>query len=245
MTLAPTAPPWPARVITVASRPLDIARGRPREFRQRGVVLDGTSSIAAALVEIGRDPGSLVLVPSNLGGMPLLDFIEVVRAFSAQRVIIGVAGDCDVAALATALEQGLATSVALPVTPAMLAAAVELARPQPAPVPPTLRVGALELDLAAFRVFWHGADVRLTPRLVEVLHYFVAAYPRVISMEELVSEFGSKDGLREGTERARVSIGRMRHLFAEAHPEALQPFETVHRVGYRLSERGVPIPSPR
>lgn len=245
MTLAPMAPAWPARVIAVASDPGAIARGRPAEFRQAGLMLDGTPSVAAALVEIGRERDALVLVPSDLDAMPLLDFVEVVHAISDQRVIIGIAPHVDAEAVADAIERGMATAVPLPVTAARLASAVTVARPLVPVTSHLLEVGALEVDTAAYRVRWHGAEVRLAPRLIEMVHYFATAYPRVVSMPELAGEFGSSDDARDRGARARVSIGRIRHLFATAHPGGLQPLETVHRVGYRLSAGGVPGPSPR
>lgn len=245
MSIAPAAPPWPAHVITVASHPNEVARGRPAEFRQRGVLLDGTPSLASALVEISRHPESFVLVPSDLADMPCLDFIDVVCAFSERRVIVGVAPATEGGVVRAALDRGAAAAVGLPVTPARLVTALNDARPPSHVSSEVIEVGALRLDLAAHRVFWRGVEVKLAPKPFEMLHYIMAAHPRVLSIEELASEFGASEGGRDRGDRARVSIGRIRHLFAEADAEGLQPLETVHRVGYRLSDEGVRVASPR
>jgi DNA-binding response OmpR family regulator len=245
VTLAPAAPPWPAHVIAVAARPLDISRGRPGEFRQRGVLLDGTPNVAAALVEIGRHPESLVLVPTDLGDMPFLDFIEVICAFSDRRVIVGVTPLCDERTVAAALDRGAAASVELPVTPARLSAAVNDARPAPPPRQETLEIGALRLDLAAHRVTWLGREVLLPPKPFAVLSYLMHASPRVVSLSELAGEFGVGGGVTDRGDRIRVSIGQIRSRFARSHPRGLQPLETVHRVGYRINGGGVPVPSRR
>lgn len=236
MTAAPAAPPWPARVITVAAQPFDVARGRPAEFRQRGVVLDGTASVAAALVEIGRDPESLVLVRSDMGDMSLLDFINVVQAFSERVVIIGTAPEHDTELVAGVVERGVATAVALPVTPLKLVSAVNIARPHHPIVTRVLTVGALELDVDAHRVFWNGVQVQLSPRSFDVLHHLMAAHPRVVSMEELAGEVGFNDDAHDRGERVRATVARIRQVLGEAHPRGHQPLETVHRVGYRLIE---------
>lgn len=233
--MAPTAPPWPARVIAVAASPHDVARGRPSEFRHQGVYLDGTPSVAAALIEIGRDPESLVLVRSDLDDMPLLDFIDVVHVISQRPVIIAIAPEGDDESVAATVQRGLATSLTMPVTPSKLAQAVKQARPVSAGSSGRLQVGRLELDVDAYRVFWCGTEVHLSPRPFDMLHYLMSAHPRVVSIEELIGEFGCNEGARDRAERVRVNLMRVRHLLAEAHPLKHQPLETVHRVGYRLN----------
>ena len=208
------------------------------------MLIDGTSTLASALVEISRRPESFVLVPSNLDDMPCLDFIDVVCAFSERRVIVGVApNEEDI--VPEAFARGAAAAVALPVTPTKLASAISVARPTREAGDEVLEIGALRLDLAAHRVFWRGVEVKLAPKPFEVLHYIMAAHPRVLSVEELADEFGANETGRDRGERTRVSIGRIRHLFAEVSDEGLQPLETVHRVGYRLNGEGVRVPSPR
>jgi two-component system KDP operon response regulator KdpE len=232
------APSWPARVIAVATPVADVARGRAAEFRQRGILLESTPSVAAALISIGQDPRSVALVPTDLRDMPLLDFLDVVRAFSTVPVIVGLASAYDNETVAAALDRGSARAVRLPVSADALAHAIDESRGRSIPPaePEAYHVGDLELDRASYRVHWHGEEVHLAPRLFEMLRYFAAAHPRVVSLEELVSEFGATSGPRDPGERVRVMIGRIRAQLVAARPDLPPPLETVHRVGYRLTE---------
>lgn len=230
------SPAWPARVIAVATPVAGVTRGRTAEFRQRGLLIESTPSVAAALISIGQDPLSVALVPTDLQDMGLLDFLDVLRAFSAVPVIVGLAPEYDNETVVAALDRGIARAVKLPVTASALALAVEEARRRPtAPVElEHYRIGDLELDPASYRVHWHGEEVHLAPRLFEMLRYFAAAHPRVVSLEELVSEFGATNNPRDRGERVRVMIGRIRSQLALVRPDLPAPLETVHRVGYRL-----------
>ena len=238
MTTPDVAPPaWPARVIAVATPVAGVTRGRTAEFRQRGLLIEGTPSVAAALVSIGQDPRSVALVPTDLRDMPLLDFLDVLRAFSAAPVIVGLAPEYDNETVVAALDRGVARAVKLPVTADVLAQAIEASRVRITPTaePESYRIGELELDPASYRVHWQGEEVHLAPRLFEMLRYFAAAHPRVVSLEELVSEFGATSNPRDRGERVRVMIGRIRAQLALARPDLPTPLETVHRVGYRLT----------
>jgi DNA-binding response OmpR family regulator len=237
MMSAVASPTWPARVIALSTSTIDVTRGRASEFRQRGLVIERTSSVSEALISIGHDPESIVLVPTDLAGMPVLDFIDVVRAFSASPVIVGLVPECDDETIAAALDRGLARTVRLPVTAIALARAVEEAGHRVTrPDPERFRIGALELDAGSYRVHWHGVEVHVPPRQFELLRYFAAAHPRMLTIEELVSEFGANNNPRDRAERVRVMIARLRALFTQAVPDQPAPLETVHRVGYRLAD---------
>lgn len=238
MTTPDVAPPaWPARVIAVATPVAGVTRGRTAEFRQRGLLIEGTPTAAAALISMGQNPHAVALVPTDLRDMPLLDFLDVLRAFSAAPVIVGLAPEYDNETVVAALDRGIARAVKLPVTADALAHAIEESRVSSTPTvePERYRVGELELDPASYRVHWHGEEVHLAPRLFEMLRYFAAAHPRVVSLEELVSEFGATSNPRDRGERVRVMIGRIRAQLSHARPDLPAPLETVHRVGYRLT----------
>lgn len=231
MTLEVAAPAWPSRVIAVEAPATAVTRGRAAEFRKSGIVVEGTSTVAAALVSLGNDPSAVPLVPSDLHGMTVPDFIDVVRAFTDTPVIVGIIpGSEPVAA------NGTARTVHLPVTAVRLAQVIEQSRPIRMSAPTEVYVaGGLRLDVAAYRVHWGGDEVHLPPRLFELLRYFAAAHPRVVTLEELISEFGSNNNRRDPGERVRVMVGRIRTLFTIVRPDLPPPLETVHRVGYRLT----------
>ena len=232
MTLEVAAPSWPSRVIAVEAPATAVTRGRAAEFRKSGIVVEGTSSVAAALVSLGKDPFAVPLVPSDLRGMSVPDFIHVVRAFTVTPVIVGLAPGEEAGDLMGAPTQ----IVQLPVTAVRLAQVIEQSRPTRTPAPAeSYEIGGMRLDVDAYRVHWHGDEVHVPPRLFELLRYFAAAHPRVVALEELISEFGANNNTRDRGERVRVMIGRARTLFSITRPDLAPPLETVHRVGYRLT----------
>lgn len=234
MTLVVAAPAWPSRVIAVEAPATAVTRGRAAEFRKSGLVVEGTPSVAAALVSLGQDPLAVPLVPSDLQGMTVADFIDVVRAFTETPVIVGLSPGGDGSTEVPAV--GSARTVQLPVTAVRLARAIEQSRPFQIALPTeSYEIGGLRLDVESFRVHWHGDEVHVPPRLFELLRYFAAAHPRVVALEELSSEFGANNNQRDQGERVRVMIGRARTLFTVTRPDLPPPLETVHRVGYRLT----------
>lgn len=173
--------------------------------------------------------------------MAVADFIDVVRALSRTPVLLGIPSMYDPQAVSHALDSGIAATVALPATPTTLARALTTVRP-PAPTEPrTYQCGKLQLDLDSFRVLWHDHEAHLSPRQFDLLHYLMAAHPRVATTHELVDEFG----LARGYERLspiRVGIRRLRDQLTAAAPDVPQPIETVYRVGYRIAG-GDPVPA--
>lgn len=186
----------------------------------------------AALLEVGRDPDSIVLVPTDLSDFPLTDFIDVLRSVAHVPVIAGIVPGCSTHSVSELFDHGIAGTVALPATPGRLADAVLSSR---APDPPerlVLEVGRLTLDDSRHRVTWYGREVTLPPKTFDILRYLLRAYPRVVPVRELVEFVG--EASTDRVNGARVAVGRLRTAFLEATPYYGTPIETVHRVGYRL-----------
>jgi len=192
----------------------------------------------AALLEIGKDPGALVLVPTNLAEPPLLEFVDVLRSVAHASVIAGVVPGTSTKEVSELFDHGIASTVALPATPTRLAEAV-LASRVPTPVDDTvLELGNLILDSGRHRVTWFEREIVLAPRSFDILRYLMLAYPRVVTLRELVLEFDA--GIDSHAIRMRVAIGRLRSAFSDGAPAVGTamfrgtPIETVHRIGYRL-----------
>ncbi len=236
MTLEVAAPVWPARVIAVEADPLSVTRGSAAEFRKCGLFVERADSVSAGLVALAQNPRSIPLIPWDLDGMSVTDFIDIAQAMTPSPVIVGLPPEVAEEDVVGSLHRQRARIVRFPVTAARLARAIVESRPRPvAPTFETYQIGGLHLDVEAFRVSWHGHDVHLPPRLFELMRYFAAAHPRVVSLEELVSEFGANNNTRDRGERVRVMIGRTRTLFTITDPDRPPPLETVYRVGYRLT----------
>lgn len=232
MSIAPPSMVGSVRVVGVGSIE-SLTRGRPSEFRHRGITLASRPSAIAALLEIGREPDSIVLVPSSLSEMPLTEFIDVLRSVAHVPVIAGLENGCPTSVVSELLEHGIAAAVALPVTPGRLAEAVQVARPAERPRDETIQIGALTFDEARHRVTWHGNTIPLTPKSFDLLRHMLEAHLNIVTLEELIHFVGH--GLPDGGVRARAAIGRLRSAFADATPGLLSPIETVHRIGYRLA----------
>lgn len=225
------APVGSVRVVAVGEAGL-MARGRPAEFRHRGLSLAARPTAVGALLEIGKDPDSVVLVPTDMRDMPLLEFVDVVRSLTHVPVIAGLTLGCESEVVSDLFDHGVARTVSLPVTPTRLAEAVIATRAPERAEQLVHRVGNLTLDEVQHRVTWHGDEVRLGRKDFEILRYLIMAHPRAVPLRELVHEF--EDDTHEHSIRVRVAVGRMRARFADAAPRRDAPIETVHRIGYRL-----------
>jgi len=233
MTTA-VAPAWPPRVIAIASQSGPVARGRPAEFLHHGVILIRVPTATAALIELGRDPEmAAILVPGDLKGMDLEGFLPIVRQFMQTPVILGFGSQerMPTGIMAGSLD-GLVTAM-LPVTPLRLSQALQNCEPS-ATASHVVEVGELVLDADAFRVWWHGAEVRLPLRPFEMLRYLMEAAPRAVGREELMSEF-VRPGISWRSDSVSTGIGRIREALQSAVPAVPVPIETVKKVGYRIA----------
>lgn len=234
MATAPVAPVsvrGSVRVVAVGDPSL-LVRGRPAEFRHRGLTVVNRMTAVSALLELGRDPSAVVLVPSELDDFPVLPFVDVLRSVAHVPVIVGVSRDCSQQTLSDLAAHGVAATLQLPVTPTRLAHAVLATGTNDQAEQVALSIGELILDDACHRITWHGANVAVTPIQFALLRDLMLAYPRVLPMRELIDNF--EDSTASPGVRTRVTIGRLRAALHAAAPDRMSPIETVHRIGYRL-----------
>lgn len=219
------------RVVAVGDRH-SLVRGRPIDFRHEGLAIVNRATGLSALLELGRHPKAIALVPTDMNDLPLLEFVDVLRSVAHVPVIAGVADGCPTQTISELFDHGISSVVKLPATPAQLVEATHSAQVLEPENPLFLEIGNLTLDDSHYRVTWHGQPVVITPRSYQLLRYMMAAHPRVLPMRELIHEF--EDPSSEPGVRTRFAIGRLRAAFKEAMPRHTTPIETVHKVGYRL-----------
>lgn len=233
MTTVVAAPTGSTRVIAVGDL-AGLTRGSAAEFRHSGIVLVPRLTSTAALLEVGREPGAIILVSTELTDMALGDFVDVVRSVAKVPLIVGLAPNCEPAALFDLLERGVGSTIPLPVTPERLARAVSsVIQPVPVDEHPRIEVGPLVIDSARYFVSCAGVELPLARRDFEMLRYLASVYPRVATMAELLTEF--ERGASERSVRIRSSIGRIRNRVHGLYAEAPFRIEIVQRVGYRLT----------
>lgn len=232
LAVAVPVPVGSVRIVAVGMQS-HLARGSAAEYRQRGLCLVSRPTAATALSEIGKEPGSVVLVPSDIPDFPLLDFIDVVSTLAHTPLILGIVPGVDRALVGAALQRGVQTTVSLPVTAMRLAAAARTVAPAEGEAPEMLTCGELTLDGGRYQVLWHDRDVHLPPQQFEILRHLMRSQPGVVTTRELVAAFADGHALDSAT-RVRVAIGRIRSRLALVAPGARSPIETVHKIGYRV-----------
>jgi DNA-binding response OmpR family regulator len=232
LAVAVPVPVGSVRIVAVGMQS-HLTRGSAAEYRQRGLCLVSRPTAAAALSEIGKEPGSVVLVPSDIQDFPLLEFVDVVSTLAHTPLILGIAPAADRALIGAALQRGAETTVSLPVTALRLAAAVRAVAPAEGESPETLTCGGLTLDGGRYQVLWQGRDVHLPPQQFEILRHLMRSQPGVVTTPELVAAFADRHSFDSAT-RVRVAIGRIRSRLALVAPGAPSPIETVHKIGYRV-----------
>lgn len=185
---------------------------------------------ATSLLAIGRARPDLVVVPTDVRGVDLLEYVEAVRRADLP-VIIGLADASHNTIAVEALDHGARSILALPFGARELEAEARLAVPNPPPRT-TLHAGSLTMDLLSHRVSVDGRDVYLSAREFQLLQLLLAA-DRVVSADEL-AELAS--GLPEASVQGiRVMIGRIRRKLEGTGPLTTPVLETVRGVGYRIS----------
>lgn len=234
MTMTLAAPTGSTRVITVGEI-ARFTRGSAAEFRHSGIALTPRLTSTAALLEVGREPGAVILVSTELEDMAIGDFVDVVRSVARVPLIVGLGRNCDSATLFELLERGVTSTVPLPITPDRLARAVSSVLPplHQEGEPTVIELGPLVIDSARYTVHCHGVEVHLARKDFEMLRYLAAEFPRVVTMAELIAQF--EHGAGERSVRVRSCIGRIRSRFQEQFPEVPLRIENVQRVGYRLT----------
>lgn len=229
-TLATSA--WPVSVVTIDTDGM-VLRGRSTEFRHHGVVIRRHPSGISALLDLGRRPESVALVPSDITDVPLPEFVELAISLANVPVIVGLTMGTTIDIVRACLERGAQGVVEFPITPDRpILSMAGIARPEPSE-PELLTCGPLELDHSRHRVLLNNQEVPLALKEFNLLAYLMSAAPRAVPVAELVR--ATTSGGIDHAMPARVTIGRLRAKFARAYPHLPPMIETVRGVGYRIS----------
>ena len=213
-----------ATVVSPRNQPTETLRGALADDL---VDLELHHDAATSLLAIGRARPDVVVVPTDVHGIDLLDYVDAVHS-AGLPVLVGLAADADKAVAVRALDHGARCILALPLGARELEHEARHAVPDPAPRT-RLTAGALTMDLLSHRVAVDGTDVYLSAREFHLLQVLLAE-DRVVSADEL-AELAS--GLPEASVQGiRVMIGRIRRKLEHGGAPVL---ETVRGVGYRIT----------
>ncbi len=190
------------------------------------IALDGASGLEQALA---TDYDAVVL-DRDLPGVHGDEICaELVRAGVRSRVImLTAAGTTEdlVDGLSLGADDYLAKPFDFPELVARLGAL--LRRSQPA-LPPVIRRGGIEVDMARRRASRDGRLLALAPKEFGVLEVLLAAEGRVVSAEELLERVWDENA-DPFTQTVKITISRLRAKLGE--PPAI---ETVSLAGYRIA----------
>ena len=194
-------------------------------------------SAAEALAAHGRLQPVAVLLDWGLPDGPGIEVCREIRSRDRAVPILFVSGRDDEASVARGLDAGADDYVAKPVRPRELMARVEahvrrvaaLAEPVKSH---TLRIGDLEIDLAAHEVRENGRPVALGALEFKLLEYLLRNAGTAVSRDQILSEvYGydadiSSERVDLLVRRLRTKLGRTNSLIA-----------AIPGYGYRLDRR--------
>jgi two-component system, OmpR family, KDP operon response regulator KdpE len=168
-------------------------------------------------------------------GLPDLDGREVlrmIRAVSSVPIIVATARGTE-EDIVHSLDAGADDYVVKPYGGAQLDARIRAVLRRAAPATdPVISVGGLRVDRQARQAFLDGAELGLTPREFDLLHYLAARAGTVVTKQELLVEvwqlpYGGADKSLD------VHLSWLRRKLGETAEEP-RYLHTVRRVGVRL-----------
>jgi DNA-binding response OmpR family regulator len=115
----------------------------------------------------------------------------------------------------------------------LLARVRALGRRRGAPLPETLRVADLEVDLSAHRVRRHGKSIELTAKEFALLEFFVLHHGQVVDRAAITAHVWDENH-DPFTNVLEVLVRRLRRKIDDDFPTKL--IQTVRGAGYRLGE---------
>ncbi len=187
-----------------------------------------------ALVEFDRMGADIVLLDLMLPGLPGTEVCRRIRAISNVPVIMVSAKDDEVDKV-VGLELGADDYVTKPYSPRELVArirAVLRRGVEPDPVPSTLEVGPIRMDVERHVVTIDREVVKLPLKEFELLEMFLRNPGRVLTRVQLIDRVWGSDYVGD-TKTLDVHVKRLRAKL-EPSPSEPQLLITVRGLGYKL-----------
>lgn len=189
------------------------------------------STGAEALERAASARPDLIVLDLGLPDMDGKAVIEALRARSDLPVIVLSARDQEMEKIMT-LDLGADDFVAKPFAIGELLARLRVClRPARRGSDPLLRLGPLQIDIAAHQVMQDGAEIHLTPKEFELLQALAETPGRVLTHRQLLSRIWGPAHV-EDVPYLRVFIGQLRQK-VETDPTQPVLILTEPGIGYR------------
>jgi two-component system response regulator RegX3 len=203
-------------------------------LRKEGFEVAVASTGPDALTEFDRAGADIVLLDLMLPGLPGTEVCRAIRQGSNVPVIMVTAKDSEVDKV-VGLELGADDYVTKPYSPRELVARIRavLRRGQEVePVPSTLEVGPVRMDVERHVVTVRGEEARLPLKEFELLEMFLRNPGRVLTRGQLIDRVWGSDYVGD-TKTLDVHVKRLR---AKIEPDPGSPtyLVTVRGLGYKL-----------
>jgi len=219
------------RVLVVDDEP-QILRALRINLRVRDYEVHVAATGAEALEMAGRYPPDLVILDL---GLPDLDGVEVIQGLRGwtKAPIIVLSGRADSVDKVEALDAGADDYVTKPfgveeLLARMRAAVRRTGTPEDLP---RIRLGDLDIDLAAKRVIRRGQDIRLTPTEWHLLEVLLRNPGKLLSRNQLLTEVWGP-GYADATGNLRLYMAQLRRKL-EPDPARPRWLITEPGMGYR------------
>ncbi len=205
-----------------------------RGLRELGHAVSSSPTALDGLKLAVQDRPDLIVLDLGLPDLDGVELLRMLRAVSRVPVIVATARDGD-AEMVPVLDAGADDYVVKPYSAAQLDARVRaVLRRAAGSAPEPLAVGALRVDPRARTATLDGAQLDLTPREFDVLHYLAARPGEVVTKRELLTEvwqlpYGGAD------KTVDVHLSWLRRKLGETAAEP-RYLHTVRGVGVKLVE---------
>jgi two-component system response regulator MtrA len=208
-----------------------------------GIVLDSEgyeptfcSDGALAVAKFRDTEPDLVLLDVMLPGMDGIEICEAIRGESGVPIIM-LTAKSDTTDVVRGLEAGADDYIVKPFDPKELVARIKTRlRATTSEQTEVIKIGDLEMNLAAHEVTRGNDPINLTPLEFDLLHTLAAKPNRVFTREELLEQvWGYR--FKADTRLVNVHVQRLRAK-VEIDPDQPKIVQTVRGVGYRAGHTG-------
>lgn len=196
-------------------------------------VVDVTHSAEDALQLLSQFEYEVLIVDWELPGMSGAEMIRSYRAHGGRAMILMLTGRSDVGSKTTGLDVGADDYLSKPYDPREAGARIRALLRRPHPLLTTvLKVGDVELDVAARTLTVNSRDVQLTQREMALLEFLLRHQNQFFSTEALLnSVWPAESAYSEDT--VRSCMRHLRKKLSSAGNEWL--IQTVQGLGYSIS----------